>query len=83
MFFFINTKEKIKDISNNRIDFKGVRNLNVIQISKNGDFEYQKILDEIENEVPFMVSNGIKSGNSIFFLGRKENKKQLLKVTLE
>jgi hypothetical protein len=82
MFFFINAKEKIKEISNNRIEFKGIGNLNVIRINPNGDFEYQKILDDDENEVPFMVSNGIKSGNSVFFLGRKGSTKQLLKITL-
>lgn len=82
VFFFINTKEKIKEISNNRIQFKGIGNLNLIRINQNGDFEYQKILDDDENEVPFMVSNGIKSGNSVFFLGRKGSTKQLLKVSL-
>ena len=82
VFFFINAKEKIKEISNNRIQFKGIGNLNLIRINPNGDFEYQKILDDDENEVPFMVSNGIKSGNSVFFLGRKGSTKQLLKVTL-
>ena len=34
------------------------------------------------NEVPFMVSNGILSGDSVFFIGRKGKKKQILKVTL-
>lgn len=82
VFFFFNAKEKIKEISNNRIQFKGIGNLNVIRINPNGDFEYQKILDDDENDVPFMVSNGIKSGNSVFFLGRKGSNKQLLKVTL-
>jgi hypothetical protein len=82
VLFFINAKEKIKEISNNRIQFKGIGNVNLIRINEKGDFEYQKILDDDENEVPFMVANGIKSGNSIFFLGRKGSTKQLLKVTL-
>jgi len=82
VFFFINAKEKIREISNNRIQFKGIGNLNLIRINIKGDFEYQKILDDEENEVPFMVSNVIKSGNSVFFLGRKGSTKQLLKVTL-
>ena len=80
--FFINSKDKIKEISNNRIEFKGIGNVTLIWINEKGDFEYEKILDEEENEVPFMVSNGIKSGDSVFFLGRKGTKKQLLKVTL-
>ncbi|WP_396171275.1 hypothetical protein [Flavobacterium sp.] len=86
VYFFINASEKIKDLENNRIEFRNTRknkyNLNVIRINQNGDFDYQEILDDEENEVPFMVSNGIKSGNSVFFLGRKGTKKQLLKVSL-
>ncbi len=82
VFFFINAKEKIRELGNNRIQFKGIGNVNLIRINQNGDFNYQKILDDDENEVPFMVSNGIKSGNSVFFLGRKGSNKQLLKVTL-
>ncbi|WP_262149343.1 hypothetical protein [Chryseobacterium foetidum] len=85
-YFFINTGEKVKKLSNDRIQFgqTGVKrsNLNVIKISENGDFDYQEILDDKENEVPFMVSNGALSGNSTFFIGRKGTKKQLLKVSL-
>lgn len=85
-YYFINASEKIKNLENNRIEFKDTRknkyNLNLIRINQNGDFEYQQILDDEENEVPFMVSNGIPSGNAIFFLGRKGTKKQLLKVSL-
>ena len=45
-------------------------------------FYFQEILDDKDNEVPFMVSNGAISKNSIFFIGRKGKKKQLLKVML-
>jgi len=86
VYFFINAGEQIKELSDNRIEFRDTRknkyNLNLIRINQNGGFEYQKILDDEENEVPFMVSNGIRSGNSVFFLGRKGSKKQLLKVSL-
>jgi hypothetical protein len=86
VYFFINAGEKIKNLENNRIEFKDTRknkyNLNLIRINGKGDFDYQEILDDEENEVPFMVSNGIKSGNSVFFLGRKGSTKQLLKVSL-
>ena len=85
-YLFLNAAEKIKDLGNGRFEFKDVSknksNLNLIRIQNNGDFEYQKILDNEENELPFMVSNGIKSGDSVFFLGRKGTKKQLLKVSL-
>lgn len=85
-YYFINASEKIKNLDNNRIEFRDTRknkyNLNLIRINEKGDFDYQEILDDEENEVPFMVGNGIKSGNSVFFLGRKGTKKQLLKVSL-
>ncbi|MGX7667758.1 hypothetical protein [Flavobacterium pedocola] len=85
-YFFINTGEKVKKLSNNRIQFGQTStkrsNLNVIRINQNGDFEYQEILDDKDNEVPFMVSNGILSGDSVFFIGRKGKKKQILKVTI-
>jgi hypothetical protein len=86
VYFFINASEKIKNIENNRIEFRDTRknkyNLNLIRINEKGDFDYQIILYDFENEVPFMVSNGIKSGDSVFFLGRKGTNKQLLKVSL-
>ncbi|MBC7522888.1 MAG: hypothetical protein H7239_00385 [Flavobacterium sp.] len=85
-FFFINTGEKVKKISHDRIQFGQTStrksNLNIIRIKPNGDFDYQEILDDKDSEVPFMVSNGILSGDSVFFIGRKGKKKQILKVTL-
>jgi hypothetical protein len=85
-FFFINSGEKPKEISNSRIEFTDTRknksNLNLIRIKENGDFDYQEILDHEQNEVPFMVSRGIIIDNSIYFLGRRGWKKQLLKISL-
>jgi hypothetical protein len=85
-FFFINSAEKPQEISNNRIQFNDTRknksNLNLIRIKENGDFDYQEILDDEQNQVPFMVSKGIVIDNSIYFLGRKGREKQLLKITL-
>lgn len=85
-YLFLNAGEKIKDLGKGRFEFKDVSknksNLNLIRIQNNGYLDYQEILNNEENEFPFMVSNGIKSGNSVFFLGRKGNTKQLLKVSL-
>lgn len=86
-YFFINAKEKINTISNNRIEFKDTfltknSNLNLIRIKENGDFDYLEILDDEENIVPFMVSKGIVIDNSIYFFGCKNKEKQLLKVSL-
>jgi hypothetical protein len=85
-YYFINAREEIKKLDKNRIEFKDSNknrfNLYVIRIKDNGDFEFEKILEDEENEVPFVVSKGIQLGNSVFFLGRRGSKKQLLKVTL-
>lgn len=85
-YFFINTGEKVKKLKNDRIQFGQTStkksNLNVIRIKPNGDFDYQEILDDKVNEVPFMVSSGAITEKSVIFIGRKGKKKQLLKVTL-
>ena len=56
--------------------------LNLIKINLNGDIDYQEILSNEENPVPFMVSKGIVIDNAIYFLGRKGKEKQMLKVIL-
>ena len=85
-YFFINTGEKVRKIRKDRIEFKEASpkrsNLNVIKINENGDFDYREILDDKENEVPFMVAHGKLSGDSVFILGQKGKKKQILKLTL-
>ena len=85
-YFFINTKDDVKKLKDGRIEFGQIRknksNLNVIQVDANGNFEYEKILDDDENAVPFMVAKGITLDNTVYFLGRRGKTKQLLKVTL-
>jgi len=85
-YFFINTGEKVKRLSNDRIQFGQTStrnsNLNVIKITPDGNFDFQEILDNEESEVPFMVSEGAISKNSVYFIGRKGKKKQILKVSL-
>jgi hypothetical protein len=85
-YFFINTGEKVRKLSNDRIQFGQTStnrsNLNIIRINQNGNLDYQEVLDDKDNDVPFMVSNGIISGNSTYFLGRKGKKKQILKIIL-
>ena len=86
-YFFINSGEKVKKLKNDRIQFGQTStkrsNLNIIRINGNGDFDYQEVLDDKDNEVPFMVAHGAITDNStIYFIGRKGKKKQLLKVTI-
>jgi hypothetical protein len=56
----------------------------VIRINESGDFDYQEVLDDKDNDVPFMVAFGATTlkDHSVFFLGQKGKKKQILKLTL-
>jgi hypothetical protein len=87
-YFFINTGEKVKRLSKDRIQFgqKSAKrsNLNVIRINKDGDIDFKELLDDKDNEVPFLVSEGAvtTTGSSVYFIGRLKKKKQLLKLTL-
>jgi hypothetical protein len=86
-YIFINAGEKIKKLRNDRIEFDQVRknktNLVLIKINANGDYDYEELLNNEENEVPIKVSEGMILGNSLIFLGQKGRDKQLLKVNLE
>ncbi len=87
IFFIFNAKDKIKELKNNRIEFvsngnNSNSNLMILKIDKNGNYNYQEILDKDENATPFMVSNGIKIDDSYYFYGVKNKKKQLLKIEM-
>jgi hypothetical protein len=56
--------------------------VDALKIDKNGNYNYQEILDKDENATPFMVSNGIKIDDSYYFYGVKNKKKQLLKIEM-
>ena len=85
-YVFINASEKIKELKNERVEFKDVNpnkaNLYLLTIDSSGNFTYQLLLNEDQIEVPFSVSKGILIDDSCYFMGRKGKKKQLLKVTL-
>jgi len=88
-YFFINTADKVTKLRNQRIQFdqKSPKrsNLYVIHINNEGEFNYKELLDDDDNEVPFMVANGAvsKQGDAVYFIGRKGKKKQLLKLKAE
>jgi hypothetical protein len=85
-YVFINASEKLKELKNERVEFKDVNpnkaNLYLLAIDSSGNFTYQLLLSEDQNEVPFLVSKGILIDDSCYFIGRKGKKKQLLKITL-
>lgn len=85
-YLFINASEKPKKISNDRIEFKGSSknksNIIMIRFDEKGEFDFKEILDDKQNEMPFMLGRGIQIGNDVYFLGRDGKKKQILKVTI-
>jgi hypothetical protein len=85
-YFFINASDKIKELKNERVEFKDVNpnkaNLYLLTIDSTGKFNYELLLDEESTEVTYIVSKGVFINGSCYFLGRKGKKKQLLKVTL-
>ncbi len=85
-YFFINASDKIKELKNERVEFKDVNpnkaNLYLLTIDSSGNFNYQLLLDDESTEVTYIVSKGVFINSSCYFLGRKEKKKQLLKVTI-
>ncbi len=87
-FLFINTSEKPKLGNYEKVQFfqKAGREggLTLIRIKDNGDFDYKNLFEYSKNDVPFMVSKGgiTKQGNSIYFIGSRDKKKQLLKLTI-
>lgn len=85
-YLFINASEKPRKITNDRIEFKessrNKSNINMIRFDAKGEFDFIEILDDKQNEMPFLIGRGVQIENNIYFLGRDGKKKQLLKVTI-
>lgn len=87
-YFFLNCADKVRKLRNDRLEFKGTKanksNFFVITLDNGGDFEYKKILDDDDSEVPFALGDGIvnNNGTDIIFQGRRGSKKQVMKVSL-
>ena len=88
VYFFINCSDKVRKIRNDRLQFKGIKakksNFYVITLDEEGNFEYKKVLDDKDSEVPFAVGRGYlnNNGKDIIFQGRRGSKKQVMKVSL-
>ncbi len=89
VYYFINTTDKVKKLSNERINFKNPKlkesNLYVIKIDEKGKLNYKKIIDYKDSEVWYRVSDQIVFPDlkTIIFLGFKKKKKQILKVSID
>lgn len=86
MHFYFNAAGKVNGLDDGSIQFKDSgRNrssFTSVSIDRTGKMDYEVLLDDDVNEVPFMTANGIVLPDAIFFLGQRGNKKQLLKVNL-
>lgn len=86
MYFFINSGENPKKMSNERIIFKEgfSRNPNmfVIKIDKQGNISHKKLIDDKEVRLPIMVSRPLITAdkNRLVFYAKRGTKKQLVKV---
>ncbi|MEX2350537.1 MAG: hypothetical protein WD554_06625 [Flavobacteriaceae bacterium] len=88
-YLFINCSDKIRKLRNDRIEFRQARtkksNLFAIKIDQDGNYTFKSIVDEKDSKVPFFVRQGISTslnGKEMVFLGRKNSKKQFLKLNI-
>ena len=58
------------------------RNVFLISLDENGVMDYEKIIDQQEARLPFMVSMPLKDAqeNKMLFYAKRGGKKQLVKV---
>jgi stage V sporulation protein SpoVS len=86
-YLLINCSDEVKQLSNNRIQFKQKRskktNLYAIVLDAEGNFTHQEIVDGDVNQMPFAVARGVltKNGNELILVGRNNKNKQLIKVS--
>ena len=88
-YIFINCSDKIKKLRNDRLLFKGASikksNLYVIKIDQEGNYSYKNIVGHKDSDVAFYVRQGISAspeGDEMVFIGRKNSKKQFLKLSI-
>lgn len=86
-YLLINCSDEVKQLSNNRIQFKQKRskktNLYAIVLDADGNFFHQEIVDGDVNQMPFAVARGVltKNGNELILAGRNNKNKQIIKVS--
>lgn len=89
-YLFINCSDKIRKISNDRIEFKQGNakkaNLYAIKIDHGGNYTFKNILGPKESEVSYFVKQGIPTsldGRELVFIGRRKSDKQFLKINID
>ncbi|MBU2526563.1 MAG: hypothetical protein KKC03_08180 [Bacteroidetes bacterium] len=85
-YILVNCSDKIKQLSNNRIQFKQKRskktNLYAIALDADGNFTHQEIVDGDIEQMPYAVAKGVltKNGNELILIGRNNKDKQFIKI---
>lgn len=84
--FFINSGSEPQRISGERILFKKGYSTSpevyMIMIDEDGNLNYVQVTNKKEVRLPVMVSEGLVSANNnaVFFMARRGNRKQIIKV---
>ena len=85
-YFFINCSDKINQLSADRISFRQTSakrsNLYVIKIDNEGNFNFNKLIDDKDSEVYYKVNNGNININNqtVILTGKKKKKTRILKL---
>lgn len=88
-YIFINCSDRIRSLSNDRIEFRQSKaknsNLYAIKIDKEGNYTFENILSHKDSEVAYYVKQGIHTsldGKEMVFIGSRKSKKQFLKINI-
>ena len=85
-YFFINCSDNVKKLSADRIAFKQTSskrsNLYAISIDGDGNFDYEKLIDDKESKVYYKVNDGVSNLNkeTVFLLGERKKNGRIIKL---
>ncbi|WP_323787350.1 hypothetical protein [Psychroserpens sp.] len=87
MYLFLNGADDVRKLRDDRIEFKQKKvkklNLYVIEITPDGSFNYDIIVDDKDSKMTYKTMHGVMSENgmSILFEGNRKKEKQVLKLS--
>lgn len=88
-YFFLNCSDNIKKLSADRIRFKQTRakksNLYMIRIDKDGNFDFEKLIDDKASKVYYKVNSGSVNldNQTVTFAGTRKKKSRMLKLQIQ
>lgn len=89
LYIFLNGSDKIKKLSDDRIEFKdsSIKNMNLyaLAIDKEGNFDYEIIIPSKDSKMTYKVKYGAPNleDGSIIFEGNDGKNKQIVRLSLE